>query len=193
MQVLARVEAVDLAVGQLTVTFPRSSTGGASAIPGGTPAPRSWQATLRVTSASLLQQVATTRVSLAAPVESTATTLKLVSGAPAVTARSGLLVVGLDECKLEVLQPATLAQSAAAGAGEWVLTGQLTKAFPAGAAVIVSEVKPIPLGEIKGGDLLSGIGGPFLFGLAFSGTAPNFVLTRLLRACQDDPCPRIQM
>ena len=130
---------------------------------------------------------------LAAPVESTATTLKLVAGAPAVTARSGLVVVGLDACKLEVLQPATLAQSAVAGAGEWVLTGHVTKAFPAGAAVIVTEVKPIPLGDLKPGDLLSGIGGPFLFALAFSGTAPNFVLTRLLRACQDDPCPRLQV
>jgi hypothetical protein len=192
-QIFARVESVDVSGQQVTVTFPRGSTGTGSntASPAQTPGPATWQATLRVTAASVLQQLATTSVSLAMPIEPTATILPLAPGAPAVTAKSGVVVMGLDACKLEVRQPATLAQSAPAGAGEWVLAAAVGKAFGPGSTVVAAEVKPLPLGDLKPGDLLAGVSGPLLFGLTFSGTAPNLVLTRLLRACKDDPCPRL--
>jgi hypothetical protein len=184
--VFALVESVDLPAQQLTVTFSNFSTGG---LPSG--APPTARASLRVTSASVLQQVAARSIPLAAGLTASSTTLPLSAGAPAIAAKAPVVVIGTDECRLEVRQPANVNQAAPAGASEWILAAPFGRVFSAEARVVVPEVKTLALGDLKPGDLLSGTSGPLLFGLVFSGSAPDFVLTRLLRACKDDPCPRL--
>ncbi|MDQ2912260.1 MAG: hypothetical protein M3T56_03285 [Chloroflexota bacterium] len=186
--VFAIVESVDAGAQLFVVTFPNSSTGGLAA-----GAPPTVRATLRVTSASVLQQVAARKTRLVAGLTPASMALPLGPGAPAVPAKAPVVLIGVDECGLEIQHTATVNQAAAAGSTEWALAAPLGRAFPAGANVVVAEVKALQLSDLQSGDTLIGTSGQLLFGLVFVGSAPDFVLTRLLRACKDDPCPRLAL
>lgn len=181
----AAIESVDPTARRITVTFSNSSTGGLAS-----DAPRSFRATLRVTGSSVMQDVVTSRLPLAAAVARTETKIALSPGAPAMPAKAQVFIVSLDACQAVVVrQPATLAQPAAAGAAEWSLAAPVGTAFPAGAFVVVSAFKSIQFADLRPGDPLLSANPSAPFGLVFSGAAPDFVLTRLIRACYDVPCP----
>ena len=184
-KVFAVIESVDLAGMRLTVTFSNSSTGG---LPSG--APPTLRATLRVTTASRMQDVVPSRLPLAGAVAASATRLALGPGAPAMPAKGQVFVVSLDACQVAVVrQAATLAQAAPAGATEWVLTVPIGKEFPTGSYVVVSAFKPIQLADLRPGDLLVSGNPAVPFGLVFTGAGSDLVLTRLIRACYAVPCP----
>lgn len=183
--VFALVESVDMGGATLTAVFPRASTGGASAAD-----PPSWRVTLRITGASVVQKVATTFVPLADAVGPAATTLTFKAAAPAVAAKAPAILLSTDECGLEVRQSVTITQAAAAGAREWTMAAPLGRALSANTSAVIAELKPLALADLNPGDLLVGPGSGATFGLVFNGSAPNFVLTRLVRECKDDPCPR---
>lgn len=180
----AFVESVDVAGQRITVTFPNSSTGGLAtfAAPGA-------RVTVRVTSGSVLQQIVAYEIPLTAPVPVAGTKLVIADGAPAQPARAPVIVIGLDTCGgITSTVRTTLTQAVVAGSNEWTITTALGTLLPQG-AVISSALAPLALSDLKEGDVLVGSSGPLLFGLVFSGRAPDYVLTRLLRACRHEPCP----
>ena len=183
-KVFAVVESIEAEAQRLTVIFPNSSTGG---LPSG--AALTARATLRVTADSLLQHVAAVAAPLSAAIDAGANRLPLGPNAPAVAAKTSVVVLSVDECKVAVRQPATVAQAAAAGSAEWVLAAPLGRSFPTGSKVILSQLMPLRLADLRAGDLLLSDHPSQFFGLAFTGAAPDFVLTRLVRVCSDDPCP----
>ena len=183
-KVFAFVESVDLAGQRITLTFPNSSTGGLA-----TPAAANSRVTVRVTSASMLQQIVASEIPLTAPVPVASTKLAVANGAPALPARAPVVVIGLDACGVITSTVRTmLTQAVAAGSAEWTIATALGTLLPQG-AVVSSALVPLALSDLKEGDVLAGPGGTLIFGLVFSGRAPDYVLTRLLRACRHDPCP----
>lgn len=183
-KVVAFVESVDLAGQRITLTFPNSSTGGLA-----TPAAAISRVTVRVTSASVLQQVVASEMPLTAPVPVAGTKLTIASGAPALPARAPVVVIGLDQCGvITSTVRTTLTQPVAAGSTEWTIATPLGTLLPTG-AVVSSALVPLALSDLNEGDVLVGSGGALIFGLVFSGRAPDYVLTRLLRPCRHDPCP----
>jgi len=183
-KVFAFVESVDVAGQRITLTFPNSSTGGLA-----TPAASTSRVTVRVTSASVLQQVVVYEIPLTAPVPVAGTKLVIADGAPAQPARAAVVVIGLDACgAITSTVRTTLTQAVAAGGHEWTIATPLGTLLPQG-AVVSSALVPLALSDLKEGDVLVGPGGSLIFGLVFSGRAPDYVLTRLIRACRHDPCP----
>lgn len=183
---LAVVEAVDVPAATITVVFPRTSTGGSVS---GTPSAR---ARLRVTPSSLMQELGTVSTPLAGTASADAKVLALAAGAPAVAAKTAIVLASPDVCGGSALQPAEVSQSAPANSPEWALTGPIGRALPAGSSAISTQLRTLRLADLHAEDLLVGPGGAggLTFGLTFSGAAPNFTLTRLIRRCTDDPCPR---
>jgi hypothetical protein len=179
----AYVEAIDLTTRRITVTYPRAATGGATD-------GRVSRATVRVTDTSVLQQVVTTSVTLSRAVDIGATTLSLGAGAPAARARAEVTLVSHDACGAEVRQTVVLAETADAGAGDWILNAPVPLAVPTGSMALIAEVKPLALADLAVGDVLSSAG-TIQFGLMFTGTPDNYVVTRLLRSCKSDFCPTL--
>ena len=98
--------------------------------------------------------------------------------------------MSLDACQVAFArQAANIGQPAAAGATEWILAAPLGKEFPAEAFVVVSAFKAIGLPDLRPGDLLASGNPAMPFGLVFTGGGGDAVLTRLIRACYDVPCP----
>jgi hypothetical protein len=183
-KVFAIVESVDVAGQRITFTFADSGTSGL-----GTAAALTARATLRVTSSSVLQQIVAHEIALTAPVLVAGTRLAIADGAPALPARAPVIVIGLDGCgAVTSTVRTTLTQAVAAGTKEWTIATALGTLLPRG-AVICSETVPLALSDLKEGDVIAGPGGALIFGLLFDGRAPDYVLTRLLGACRQDPCP----
>jgi hypothetical protein len=129
-------------------------------------------------------------IALSGPVPIAGATLALARSGPALPARAAVVVLGVDACRvITTTVRTTLTQAVAAGSREWTISTPLGTALPQG-TVVYSQLLPLALSDLKEGDALLGPGGSsLLFGLVFEGRAPDFTLTRLLRACRESPCP----
>jgi hypothetical protein len=118
--------------------------------------------------------------------------LALGPGTPAVLAKAAVVIAIADDCGRRTMVAAEVATAAPAGAREWTLAAAVGRYIPAGALAIVTQLRTIALADLRAGDVLAApTANTLVFGLAFSGAAPNLTLTRLVRVCRDDPCPRL--
>lgn len=181
---LGSIELLDAATQTLTIVYPNITTGG---LPPGAPA--SFRVTVRVTDASVLQQVSAVAVPLTAAGTFGKPTFRVRADGPALPAKAPVVVVNIDRCGIETGRySTTLAEAVPAGASEWTVTNAPGFDAGVGSKVVYSVIKPLAFAELKVGDALTGTPG-HLASAEFTGNPPTYTLVRLTRACLDDACP----